>query len=305
VPGTATFVTRNGNVTGMIRIGAEIYAVEPIGNGLHAVTNIDQTRYPPEHPSSFDSRSKKDMGKDVIAIKASKLLLKERVPYWWCRFYPAYCHTPITVIVAYTPSASAQVTDIGGLIQLAVDEANKSYINSGIYIRLVLVHAYQVTYTESGSFDTDLTRFKTPADGYMDDIHTLRNDYKADIAVLIINNDQYCGLADTILADADEAFATVYYDCATGYYSFAHEIGHLQGARHDCAADPTIAPSYAHGYVNTSGGWRTIMAYNNSACPLITHDGASMGTTCPTENDCCTNNARRLNETRGAMAGFR
>jgi peptidyl-Asp metalloendopeptidase len=147
----------------------------------------------------------------------------------------------------------------------------------------------------------------------MDDIHTKRTTYKADLAVLIINNGSYCGLASAILADANSAFAAVYWDCATGYFSFAHEIGHLQGARHDPGADASDNPYiYGHGYVNKAAGWRTIMAYNDPTCPggsctRIQHwsnpDVAYSGAATGTESH--NFNALVLTRTRGIIAGFK
>jgi hypothetical protein len=55
--------------------------------------------------------------------------------------------------------------------------------------------------------------------------------------------------------------------------TFAHEIGHLIGCRHDEGSDPSNTPyAYGHGYtVNnpTSGSWRTIMGTYGSCngCP--------------------------------------
>ena len=54
-----------------------------------------------------------------------------------------------------------------------------------------------------------------------------------------INNTDYCGLAWLMTSTASDfssrGFSVVHYGCATGYYSFAHEMGHNQGAHHDRA----------------------------------------------------------------------
>ena len=48
----------------------------------------------------------------------------------------------------------------------------------------------------------------------MDEIHGLRDKYKADVAVLIVDDPQGCGLATRVYADADKAFAVVHHECA-------------------------------------------------------------------------------------------
>ena len=115
-------------------------------------------------------------------------------------------------------------------------------------------------------------------------------------------------MADAIRASADTSFATVHYDCATGYYSFGHEIGHLQGARHNTEADSSTSPfTYGHGFHKNSD-WRTVMAYNCSpSCPRIqywsnpsvSYSGSAMGTVAVEDN------ARVLNTTASAVATFR
>ncbi|NWG75902.1 MAG: hypothetical protein HXY24_15090 [Rubrivivax sp.] len=212
----------------------------------------------------------------------------------------------IRVLVAYTPRVSGAVADVPGLIEVAIAETNRSYDNSAINARLQLVHSYQVSYTESGSFDTDLSYFRGNGDGRMDEVHTRRRQYCADVCVLLIDNSSYCGLASTIMADAATAFAAVHYDCATGYYSFGHEIGHLMGARHNPEADPTNTPyAYGHGYLH-GPQFRTVMAYNcPGGCPRRDHwsnPGVSlMGFSTGTANH---DNARVLNATAPVVANF-
>lgn len=154
--------------------------------------------------------------------------------------------------------------------------------------------------------------------------------------VLLVESTQYCGIAylmTTVSAGfANYAFAVVARECAVGNYTFAHELGHNMGARHDWFVDTGTTPhTYAHGYVNTAPGarWRTIMAYNNHCAaqgfncsrlnhwsnPNVLYNGAPMGvppgssTACSLNNvnnpPCDANDQLTLNDTALTVASFR
>ena len=76
------------------------------------------------------------------------------------------------------------------------------------------MHAYQTDYVEEGAHFDHVWRFADKGDGYMEEIHALREKYKADVAVLIVDDAKGCGLATRVYADADEAFAVVHHECA-------------------------------------------------------------------------------------------
>jgi hypothetical protein len=283
-------LVRNGDrLTGNVHYNGDWYKIRPLRSGGHAIVLVDGKAMPPDHPPAYA---------DLPIIKMP--------------VHPANAkaNTVIRVLVNWTPAVASATADVPGLITLAVAESNQGYTNSGVSITLQLAASAKTTYTESGDFTTDLSRYRSTTDSYMTEIHTTRNSSAADVAVLLINNTAYCGLASSIGASATTAFVAVYWDCATGYYSFAHEIGHLQSARHDPANDPTNTPyAWGHGYQYTgSPKWRTIMAYDCSGgCtrldywsnPSNLYNGHAMGTT--TKN----NNARVLNDTRATVAAFR
>jgi hypothetical protein len=221
--------------------------------------------------------------------------------------------------VVYTPAALAGEGSLAALkarIALAMTETNQSYANAGITPRLRLVHIQQVSYAESGSVGTDVERLKNPSDGFIDSVHTLRNTYGADMVALVVESADACGQAYNIMASASEAFDVVLRpDCLTGYYSFGHEFGHLQGAQHDTYVDPTtVVYSYAHGFVYLPDRWRTVMAYDAqctdtdpfTSCTRLqywsnnnnTYGGAAMG-------DTNARNYQALNNTAYTVANFR
>ncbi|MEN5287599.1 zinc-dependent metalloprotease [Stenotrophomonas lactitubi] len=297
-PGNSLILVRSGNtLTGSIRKDGKLYRLRPLGN-RHVLVEVDESRMPADHPADYNQLPK-------IAMPANDRLGTAQ----------ASSGSPATIRVLVV-ATNAAVTAYGGnmqsLVQLAVAESNQGYTNSNVGLTLQLAGYETTSYTESGNFTTDLSRFRGTSDGYMDSIHTSRNSTAADVGVLLINNTSYCGLASGIGSTASTAFAAVYWDCATGYYSFAHEIGHLQSARHDIASDPSTSPyAYGHGYryEPASGSrWRTIMAYDCSAgCPRlnywsnpnISYNGVPMGIASSADNQ------RVLVNTKATIAAFR
>jgi len=156
----------------------------------------------------------------------------------------------IDVIVAYTKAAASSYKNIvREVIEPAVEAGNDSFQLSGIgHIKLRLVHAYQTDYAEAGDQFVHLWRFADKGDGHMDEIHELRDRYQADVAILVVDDADGCGLATRVQAEEEDAFAVVHHACAKANFSLAHEIGHLLGASHE------------RGYVY-GNEWRDIMSY--------------------------------------------
>ena len=78
------------------------------------------------------------------------------------------------------------------------------------------------------------------------EVQNRRDTSGADVSVLIIDKDpNFCGLG-YLGPNASTAFAVVSYNCATGIYSFAHELGHLLGG-----STTRITPRAHLGYLLT------------------------------------------------------
>ena len=203
----------------------------------------------------------------------------------------------IDVIVAFTNKAASNYPDIEHeLVDLAIAETSKSFRLSNLgHIKLRLVHAYQTDYVEEGAHFDHVWRFADKGDGYMDEIHGLRDKYRADVAILVVDDPKGCGLATRVRADADEAFAVVHHACAAANYTLAHEIGHLIGASHELS------------YVNGTK-WRDIMGVKERcggcprlpvwSSPTVLVDDEPAGTA---DHD----NARVIAEQAGRVAAFR
>lgn len=299
--GWVQMVLGEDGVTGTVTIGTAQYSIEPLGNGLHAISRIDQNKMPPEHSPENPAGV---LDAPPPAGPLASLTTSD---------VTTSALTTLNVLVVYTASAASATSNIANLIQLAVDETNTSYVNSGININMVRVHTAQVSYSEANrSFSQHVSALRSTTDGKMDIVHTWRNTYAADVVVLVVNDSEACGIASQIGSTASTAFAVAHYSCITGYYSFGHEVGHLQSARHDRYVDASTTPyAYGHGFIPASKKWRTIMAYGNncSNCtriqwwsnPLVIYPGTGevMGTAQYEDN------ARVLNTTAATVAAFR
>jgi hypothetical protein len=300
-----------GKMAGTLQHQGKIYSIRHMGGEMHAVVEMGEDRMPQEHapmpermrandPNLRDDplrnegdgsimRPKRQQkggelkGKKQAKLQQTKATADQKVAAvspadtstkkTAAKAAPGPKDVVIDVIVAYTKKAAANYMDVKReLVDLSIEEGNESFRNSGIgNVKLRLVHAYQTDYVEEGAHFDHVWRFADKGDGYMEEIHGLRDKYKADVAILIVDDPKGCGLATRVFADADEAFAVVHHECAAASYSLAHEIGHLIGARHDLNLDKNLNPfPYGHGYVNGTK-WRDIMSYKESCggCPRL------------------------------------
>lgn len=230
----------------------------------------------------------------------------------------------IDVLVVYTTKAKdAQggTNNMLALINNAVALANQAYTNSGIATQLRLVGTLETTYNE-GTTNTDfydsLNRLTNTSDGFMDNVHTLRNELGADMVNLLIDNNAFCGLAWQMTFEstsfASYAFSVVDEGCVTNY-SFAHELGHNMGSEHDRANASSPLFPYSYGYRDNVDPvrFRTVMAYacsgltcpriNYFSNPYVTYSGQPTGINENAAN--AAHNALSINNTRDTVANFR
>ena len=277
-----------------------MYSLEPLGNGLEALVRIDPSQFPPDDPPNAYSGSIKKVSPSATLSAAKNspesTLSGQTAPI-------------INVLVVYTGAAAAAAADsLGGmdnLIDNSIMSTNTISNNSAVTAQVRAVYSTQVYYTESGNLETDVSRLAGSTDGYMDEIHGLRTKYGADVVVLLVATGNYCGIVDSDPpADVSTAFAVVRTDCSFHHFSFAHEIGHLIGARHE--NDPSTVPApYVHGFLKKNQ-WKTVMAVDASTSvridnwsnPAIPHAGSPTGTTD------WNNVARIWNERAGIVENF-
>ncbi|TXH47266.1 MAG: hypothetical protein E6Q92_00875 [Burkholderiaceae bacterium] len=310
----SVIVWRGGRAYGVVEHGDKIYRIHANAKGEHSVIEVDTSRFPRDHADAayrnLLNESINKQARDLVAPAPKTTVKALAAPA------AADAQPVIKLLVNYTAqaktAAAAAGQDIDALIDLSLALTNQGYVNSGVNAKVEMVYKAQVTYTQSGTQSLDRDRYAAKNDGYMDNIHTQRDQYGADVGMLFVDDgDESCGIAKAIGATADSAFAVVHWDCATDNFSFGHELGHLYGARHNAENDGTTTPfAYGHGYWAPNQAWRTIMAYQCSGktCPRLNYwsnpgvnytDGQAMG------NTSTAHNARVLTERAATLAAFR
>ena len=325
-------VIQDSDVLGSIRCGDETYKIHPLGGGMTAVYEFDgsQLRRHPESWGEFMHDSWKELIRDRERLVHGQG--PDGTPHGdsGTPNIAADAGDEIDVLFAYTPQARAQQRNIDAFIQFTIDNTHRIYDNSNIGLRLRVVHKYQVNYTQDPSMETDLRRLTASAgdgtdqdpQGYMDEVHELRDRYGADLVVLIVGRHtaRECGIAwrppygESPSHDfAPFGFSVMGQNCETlTYHTFAHEIGHNQGAAHDpFNASFGYSFSHGHGRCYNAGNWNTIMAYASNdqgdcrreieyfSSPLLSYQGTPIGDAAVRDN------RRVLIETAHRVANFR
>ncbi|MCB0408500.1 MAG: hypothetical protein KDD34_09865, partial [Bdellovibrionales bacterium] len=176
----------------------------------------------------------------------------------------------IDVLLAYTDAVVAFSPSAATLLVARMAEVNEMLEDSCARFRYRLVHIVQVTYAESGNFSTDLGCVYAWADGCLDNIHTLRDTYGADLFQLVLYQNNTCGLAHTnSLNSFNDVTAASVVGFLCGADTMAHEFAHNIGIYHDryeggfSADEENSTYGTGFGFVDLKNKQYTIMSYPN------------------------------------------
>jgi hypothetical protein len=262
--GSVILLVNAGRTTGQIELPGGIFEIRNVQGTTHAIAQIAQGQLPDsvnDQPLPSASTAPEEPATAPATATADG--------------------PTIDVLVAYSAQArtgAGGTTQIQDEIAAAVASTNLFFQQSGMTQRLRLVHTVEVPFNQGVGFQTALTQLTGTNDGVLDQIHALRDAYGADLVSLWVESltGNFCGIAWLMnvpsTAFASNGFSVVARPgCAVSNKSFAHELAHNMGARHDHyveneATDPS-AVAYNYGYssigATAASSWRTIMAYNN------------------------------------------
>ncbi len=245
----------------------------------------------------------------------------------------------IDLMIVYTQPAedwalTSGFGDIDGVIAQSMNLSQTALNNSGIGTKLRLVHAYKTSYNELSdgvSSEDRLSRFTQNTadpvfsseegyDGFMDEIHGLRDQFGADVVSWFVRIEDTGGLGWRLSSsggNADFAFNLNRVQQVASGFTVIHEIGHNMGNAHSRTQSSSEASGggglfhYSAGYQNTASNYHTVMAYNDAnaqqeapffSSPNLTFLGTPTGensSTVPTDN------ARSMREIKRTIANYR
>ncbi|MFP4467892.1 MAG: carboxypeptidase regulatory-like domain-containing protein [Bacteroidales bacterium] len=179
----------------------------------------------------------------------------------------------VDVLLVYTPAARDwAATNEGGIrntLAIAMEYAQLISDNSELGITYRLVNSRLVDYEESTEPGADLRRL-TASDqfnpfgpthegiaipGYMNEVHTWRDEYKADLVAMFALVDGVGGLGWQLMdpdGRSNYGFSLTRVQQASWTYTHIHEVGHNMGAHHHKEQIEGPGP----GLFNYSAGWR-------------------------------------------------
>lgn len=320
---TVAVTAPDGSLDLRILVPGRVYYVQTVGAGVVRISEIEagRGRYGADG-QPFD---------DAVIYTPSAAELADSAAYQRSLGTRADDGTTIDLLAAYTPAAAAM---LGGdqnaalAIEGAIALTNLSYANSGVNFRIRLVGIVRTEYVEQGLGDLD--RLRGTSDGFMDELHALRNTLAADLVSLTpgtpVADRNYCGIAyQPSVLSATSGFSITEAHCINDI-TMAHELGHNMGKAHDRSNGSGAIHPYAYGYQDPSSGagdygdFVTVMAYSTNPngtrcpasyqpgiCPAIAWwsdpDGTFNGKTLGVINS--EDNVRSLNETAATVANYR
>ena len=268
--GHCDLVMSGDGVVGDIDTGTGRYRIVPVGGGDHAVVRIrsegfEEEREPRTRPGRDASRE----------TQRDSRFLDQQCDQIMNASLPPRTLGPLRVMILYTPAARANSADINADVTLLMSGLRRAFsaesTGGNFSVAVELAHAQMIDYREGADMGDDLDRLSNPSDAVFGIVPALKQRYRADIVHLLVNANEGdgCGIgwlnANPDPSDANWGLSVSDIECATGNYSFIHELGHNIGMEHDRGVVQNADPDATnYGYVLLDREVRSVMAYNNA-----------------------------------------
>jgi hypothetical protein len=325
-PGSIAVVSHGGGeTTGFLNDGERLYEIrsEPSGETLFYEVDLE-TLPPPGAPLS------PMLGGKLGLMQSPKFPATQEAQLTASAPVAATGGTVVQdIMLLYTRAVlddygNAAITE--SVLRDAVIATNQAYVDSGIDITLNVVHMAEVDFQATGQLTETILQLGTQDDGFIDEVHTWRDIYGADLVTLIsVENDpEACGLAFRPYAgfsfeEFDSFMFSVIEPKCLSRGTLAHEIGHNQGICHDRGdpagcEDSDAPPLYPYGWGYCGSNFRTLMAASNSCLlskirqfsnPRITFAGEPTGIDFDIDPLHSADAVRGINNTAAPLAAFR
>lgn len=304
---SVTLVLYGEVLAGAVRAGLfGTFDIRPAADGLHVVRELDLTRLAVcPGPPNAASLGRRQATTAALAGSAGVGRCDDG--------------SVIDLLVVYTADsreAAGGAAALEALIDLAAGDTNTAFTDSEIDTSVNVVHRQEIAYAETGDWEIDGPRLVETDDGFLDDVHALRDQYGADCVSLIVETLNAGGIGyypdPSLQGIGASGFTILRLDNLTTHI-MAHELGHNLFCAHDRPNAPDVPfAEYSYGYVEPGGLWHTIMAvtpvmyipyYSN---PDLTWTGVNPGPMgVPVGQPEPSDNRLTINETRLFVANFR
>ena len=248
--------------------------------------------------------------------------------------------TEIDVLLVYTPAAASWSNSFEGSIEnsvalmMGMSQLAMDLSETNIDFRLVGLR--EVNYTDDTNSDissvTHLRRFtSSPSfslgsdyDGFMNEVHTWRDNYGADLVAMLARVSDVGGLAWLLNSTngRDEfAFSLNRIQQLTTSFTLVHELGHNMGSHHSRNQNQNPANTN-NAIFEYSTGWRwngdngasyaSVMTYDEGSIPAplfsnpdVMWGGAPSGTQTEADSPGPANNAESLRNIKDVISAYR
>ncbi|KAA6440117.1 T9SS type A sorting domain-containing protein [Dyadobacter flavalbus] len=305
--GTVIILSKEGRIAAHISTPDGVYEIFPVFGELYCLQEIDTSEG--NDIGCVTTSNNADSKREGLKSVADSVIHKN------AKMYACQPVVNPRVLILYTSKAMAlagSIANMQTLANMSISQFNSCIYNSGITSNaaLVLAGVEFLNFAETSTITTDLNNLEINATA-----KNLRDQYQADMVVLFTDAEYQGGStrgkSQTVSLENSKSYAIVELWHATASKTFAHEVGHLYGCRHE--DDNSQPPSYAKGHniknleITVD---RTVMVGNNIteneainrlmnfSNPNVSVGGRATGTSDE-------NNALRISQSHAVVSAFR